>query len=265
MSEQERKRWREGAAPIAGLSEAMVAYSEKGASDAELARLHAALASQLARPTTSATGAVRGWSSIARIGTWVSVAVIGAASIWNVNGRDAAEPRSGAETRALAPAVVLHEAPAQAVVASPEPSPEPSPVAAPAEPVVAPRPRVQAKPTAAVIATAEPQAPAPTLSVEAELELLREAQSALNRSASTALALAEEHAQLYPHGAFVEEREMLRIEAELTLGQRSTALARAKAFSERFGRSTYRARIERLLAAHDALKDKETSADDRTQ
>jgi hypothetical protein len=259
MSEQDSKRWREGAAPVAGLSEAMVAYSEKGSSDAELARLQAALAPQLARPTVSATGEVRGWQSVARIGTWMSVALIGAAAIWNVDGRDAAEP-SRAEPRALPPAVVPQEAAVHAVIAAPAPAP----VAQPAPPAVPARPRIQVK-QAPAIATVEPQAPVPVLSIEAELELLRKAQSALNRSASAALALAEEHAQLYPQGAFVEEREMLRIEAELTLGQRNTALARAKAFSERFGRSTYRARIERLLAAHDALKDKETDTDDHTQ
>lgn len=260
MSEQDHKRWREGAAPIAGLSEALVAYGDKGASDAELARLQAALAPQLARPTVSAPGAARGWSSVARIGTWVSVALIGTATIWNVDGRDATEP-SRAEPRVPPPAVVQPDAPAHEVIAAPEPSP----VAEPAAPAATSRPRIQAKQAAPVVAAAEPLAPAPTLSIEAELELLRKAQSALNRSASTALAIAEEHAQLYPEGAFVEEREMLRIEAELTLGQRSTALTRAKAFSERFGRSTYRARIERLLAAHDALKDKETSAGERTQ
>jgi RNA polymerase sigma-70 factor (ECF subfamily) len=101
-------------------------------------------------------------------------------------------------------------------------------------------------------------------SPEAELALLREAQSALNRSASAALTLADEHARLYPNGVFVQEREMLRIEAELTLGKRRDALERAHAFAERFASSTYRARIDRLLETHRSLKKQETAAPQRT-
>ena len=75
---------------------------------------------------------------------------------------------------------------------------------------------MRSKPKAAASALT-PAAPAvEPRSVEAELELLRDAQRAPDRSARTALALAEQQAQLYPQGTFVEEREMLRIEAELT-------------------------------------------------
>jgi len=265
MSEQhDELRWRDGAAPIEGLAQTLVAYSRQGASDAELARLRAALSPQLARPTSHAPNGELGWSSMARLGTWVSVALLGAAAVWNMIRPDA-EPVASLGRRSPAPVVAPRAAPLPDVIDVTDAPSVPLSTAGTVPPRTLEGPSARkAKPAAPELALAPAPAAAPALSVEAELELLRKAQSALNHSASTALALASEHAQLYPNGAFAEEREMLRIEAELTLGHRRSALERAKAFSERFGRSTYRARIERLLGAHEALEDREASSADRT-
>jgi len=261
--EQSTTRWREDGSPVAGLSEALVALSATGASDGELARLHAALAPQLAQPTTSATGstAAKSWLSYVRVRPWLSAVLIGfgLATMWRV-----VEQRASRTEQAEAPVrspVAVHEAPENAVVKATTPVIDAQP-ATPAPTAAAPSARVALKRAATA---PQPEVPRPTRSAEAELELLRQAQSALNHSASAALALADEHAQLYPEGIFAQEREMLRIEAELKLGKREQALTRANDFSQRFARSTYRARIEKLLATHRALKNREGELPDATQ
>jgi hypothetical protein len=250
-------RWRSGGAPIDGLSEALVALSATHATDAELARLQAALAPQLAAPTRSLPGGARGsvlrWLGSTRVWPWLSVVVIGIVASWMFASRSAEPvPQSAppAPQQAVAPQAGASVLPDPSMAAQ-----SPTPTAKPASVRSISKRR----------ALAASQTPDTSLAPEAELALLQRAQSALNRSASAALELAGEHSRLYPNGLFVEEREMLCIEAELKLGKRHEALARAHAFSERFGRSTYRARIDRLLASHSALKNQENAAPERTQ
>lgn len=94
---------------------------------------------------------------------------------------------------------------------------------------------------------AHPEPRAASMSPEAELALLERAQTTLDRDASAALALAEQHARLYPKGMFAQEREILAIEALLKLRQRSAALSRARAFVERFPESAHARRVRALL------------------
>lgn len=250
-------RWRSGSAPIEGLSEALTALSAAEASDAELARLRAALAPQLMAPTRSALGGaspgVLGWLSSTRAWPWLSVVLIGIATFWLLRSQSP-EPAPQSAPPVQQPTVVPH------VRAGPPPGPSAS--VQPAAP--APKP-VSARSASKRRAAAAPQSPDKALAPEAELALLQRAQSALNRSASTALELAAEHTRAYPNGLFAQEREMLCIEAELKLGKRREALTRAHAFAARFGRSTYRARIDRLLASYSALKDQEIVAPEDTQ
>lgn len=84
-------------------------------------------------------------------------------------------------------------------------------------------------------------------SPEAELSLITRAQAALDRDPRRALSLASEHAEDYPSGIFREEREVVRMEAELKLGRRSAATARARRFIEDFGHSTHAPRVRALL------------------
>ena len=262
--ERTTTRWRESGSPVAGLSEALVALSATGASEGELAKLQAALAPQLAQPTTSATGstaaAAKSWLSFVHVRPWLSVVLIGfgLATMWRVVEQRA--PRTEQAATPTRSPMVPQEVRANAVVKVATPVINAQP-ATPAPAAAAPSARVAIKRAASA---PQPEPPRPTLSAEAELELLRKAQSALNHSASGALALADEHAQLYPEGIFAQEREMLRIEAELKLGKREQALIRANDFSQRFARSTYRARIEKLLATHRALKNREGELPERT-
>jgi hypothetical protein len=250
-------RWRSGDTSIEGLSEALVALSTAHASDAELARLQAALAPQLAAPTRSLPGGASvgalAWLSSARVWPWLSVVVIGIAATWLfASHRPQTAPQS---TPHVPQPMVARQPSASPPLAESRAVQAPAPAAKPASARGASKRRA----AAVSLAPSEPLAP------EAELALLQRAQSALNRSASAALELAAEHARLYPNGLFAQEREMLCIEAELKLGKRRDALTRAHAFSERFGRSTYRARIDRLLASHSALKDQEIVPPERTQ
>lgn len=251
MSHSSDSRWKAGA-PIEGLSETLVALSAQRASDAEVARLEKALAAQLAAPTRSALGGGAGaaWWSFGRSWPWLSVLLLGLAATWQLMPRDeVVAPR----VRVVQPALAT---PAPAAVTAPAAIVQPEPAPSELAPVV--------KSPAKRVTRAAEIKPAAPVSPEAELALLRKAQSALNRSARTALTIADEHAQLYPNGIFVQEREMLRIEAELTLGKRREALERAHAFSERFRSSTYRGRIDRLLETHRSLKKQETAAPDGT-
>ncbi|MDD9933318.1 MAG: hypothetical protein OXT09_06940 [Myxococcales bacterium] len=85
---------------------------------------------------------------------------------------------------------------------------------------------------------------------EAELELLERAQAMLDREPRGTLRLVEQHAREHRRGVFVQEREVLRVEAELKLGRKGPALRHAREFIERFPRSPHARRVQALLARH---------------
>lgn len=82
----------------------------------------------------------------------------------------------------------------------------------------------------------------------AELALLARARRSLLVRPERALELAAEHARLYPHGTFEEEREVLAIESLLKLARRDEAEARARAFERRFPNSSHRTHLIRLVS-----------------
>jgi len=99
-----------------------------------------------------------------------------------------------------------------------------------------------------VAASPQPSAAADSPNeVEAELALLGRAQRELGADPRAALALAEEHAATYPRGLFVQEREMLAIQALLKLKQRNGALARARAFVTNHPTSPHARHLHPLL------------------
>jgi hypothetical protein len=105
-----------------------------------------------------------------------------------------------------------------------------------------------------------PEPHAPSVSPEAELRLLQPAQDRLEREPSVALALAEQHARLYPHGLFAQEREILAIEALLKLRQRPAAVSRAQAFVERYPDSAHARRVRALLERSQPTNDPPNAA-----
>jgi hypothetical protein len=94
------------------------------------------------------------------------------------------------------------------------------------------------------------EAPSPAAAppvAESELALLDRARSRLPADPSDALRALDEHRARYPHGTFVQEREVLAIEALVQLGRRPEAEARAAAFAAQFPGSAHRRRIAVLL------------------
>jgi hypothetical protein len=83
----------------------------------------------------------------------------------------------------------------------------------------------------------------------AEIVLITRAQGLIERQPVAALAVLLEHAQRFPHGLLAEERDVLRFDAERTLGHSVQALADAQAFLQQHPGSTQARRIERWLAA----------------
>jgi hypothetical protein len=192
------------------------------------------LAGKLA-PVVSAT------APAASLTVWLlgGVAVIGtvAALLW-MRDRDT-DRASVARPAVVAPVVAPVTAPRETPAPPPAPPPavvEETPSTKPA--TEAPRPSKR-KPAPPVVVAPAVQ---PT-----EMELLGPAHAALrDGDAARALALATRHADLYATGVMSEEREAIAIESLQRLG-RDEARIRFGKFVERFPRSGYRARLERLV------------------
>jgi hypothetical protein len=99
-----------------------------------------------------------------------------------------------------------------------------------------------AAPPASSAAAATPP-PDPLL----ELSMLDQARRKSASAPAEALALASEHARLFPRSAFGTEREVIVIETLQRAGRADEAQARARRFLEASPRSAYRERLERLL------------------
>ncbi len=80
-----------------------------------------------------------------------------------------------------------------------------------------------------------------------ELELVQRAQSALASDPARSLAITSEHERAFPSGEFVQEREVIAVEALSRLGRKEEALRRARALLQRYPRTPYAARIEMVL------------------
>jgi hypothetical protein len=116
-------------------------------------------------------------------------------------------------------------------------------------------PQPSAATQAAVSANAKPATPQPSAadataavsggSSLSEAELLFEARKAMQARPSLALRLLQEHAQRYPQGQLVPEREVLVIEALRGLGRSAEADARSQRFKARYPDSFHRQRLQR--------------------
>jgi len=133
-------------------------------------------------------------------------------------------------------------APEQSVVPGPGPeAPVPLELSA-IEPVAKPRAREKAAPRLHLH-----DKPRASGDPEAELALLGRAQALLDHDPNGALTVLGEHARDYARGLFIEEREVLALEAESKLGHKALARARAERFMERFPRSAHARRVRTLL------------------
>jgi hypothetical protein len=87
----------------------------------------------------------------------------------------------------------------------------------------------------------------PALDPDAEVALISSAQQALERDPRRALAALDEHERRFARGVLAEEREVLRFDALVALGQSSQARSCARAFVARFPSSPQRARLQNWL------------------
>ncbi len=81
----------------------------------------------------------------------------------------------------------------------------------------------------------------------AELLLLDRAQRALGSDPRRALAAAREHRRRFPRGQYVQEREVITIEALIALGRSARAEHRAQRFLARHPDSSYARKIRKLF------------------
>jgi hypothetical protein len=83
--------------------------------------------------------------------------------------------------------------------------------------------------------------------VESEVELLKQARSALAADPLQAYALSERCRAQYPSGAFAQEREFIAISALVRLGRSNEARSRASLFRMHYPSSAYLPRLARML------------------
>lgn len=166
--------------------------------------------------------------------------------------RDGA-PRDGRDVPATAPNDEAHldvpSAPDAARVPPPvERSLTPSPALAPVArgEVRAPVPSARAK-APALNAGPEGAPLSANTVVESEIELLKQARSALGADPIQAYALSERCRGQYPGGAFAQEREYIAISALVRLGRESEARSRAALFRMHYPNSAYLPRLARML------------------
>jgi outer membrane protein assembly factor BamD (BamD/ComL family) len=85
--------------------------------------------------------------------------------------------------------------------------------------------------------------------LDAELALLRAAREALGRKApAAALASLDQHAREFPGGHLVEERMLLRAQAQCELGRREAARAAAAELVRAFPESPHARTVAGLCA-----------------
>lgn len=184
-------------------------------------------------PTPPTPGAAMWPGTLAVLG----LLALGGLAAWRFWPAESVAP--AASLPPIAAPVAVPIAPAEAPPALPPLAPSETPEVETHEVVETPhRPaRVQPQPVVEVT-------PPPT-----EGMLLLRARAALPRDAARALALAEEHRDLYPEGAMTSEREVLAIEALVALGRAQEADARASRFLRAHGDSPYRSRVEHAIRA----------------
>ncbi|MBN9166620.1 MAG: hypothetical protein J0I07_37145, partial [Myxococcales bacterium] len=91
--------------------------------------------------------------------------------------------------------------------------------------------------------TAEP----PSNAGLSELQIVQRAQASLSSDPARALELARTHERTFPAGAFVQEREVIAVDALARLHRREEATTRARALLRHHPATPYAARLEAAL------------------
>lgn len=227
------------------LTRLLTAAREGTAPDAEArARIRAAVAAGLAAgPVLPVVAATRGGRGI----KWWLLSALGAAMVVGVMSwlwSPRAAPVSASSVENVSPAAVVLEAPpsaAPAVLPSSSPAPDASANLAPVSSV--------SSASSASSKARAPKAGAPAAEQADELALVSSMQLALRSgNASQVLALAGEHAQRFPRGALVQEREGARAIARCQLAEPAKRGDILSAFERVYSGSPYAARVRAACA-----------------
>lgn len=229
------------------LSKVMASAAEDEPTAAELKAIAAGLPLVQPPPMGTTAGAVVKMKAAAALATaLLGVGALVGLALWAHSQSEREQEREQAEAPPAATSVV----PLQSVPVLEAPPPAPQPV--PPAPVAPPLPPLETDP-GANDAKSPPnrQTARRTAARDAgseELLLLNEAFLALRRAdARGALALATRHESVFPQGAFVQERELILIEALVEIGRLEEAKNRGMAFLTAFPDSSHRLRLEELL------------------
>ncbi len=183
-------------------------------------------------PVASGTTAV----ALGKAAALIALAGAGAAGVWF----GAAHRSTRTEPAPSASAV-------RSTVVPSGPSSEPPVEVAPA--VAAPPTSEAPRAVDAGLASAHSNHGSPSAASEATNEAwwLDQAQAELASEPGRALAATAEHRRRFPHGALVQEREVLAIEALQRLGRQAEARARAARFVSSFPDSAYREKVRSVI------------------
>jgi hypothetical protein len=234
---------------------ALAEYRELGPSAAAHDRNWRALAGQLSAPPLAAAAGKRPWRAfVAGVGCTVLLGSLA----WFVSTRlDARTDRVPLGTKSVSLATNSTLSPARSEADQPAPSVAKD-LAAPSASALRARVVASPGPASASATRALPQrravsqavtAAAPTHPAHSELDLLTRARRVVSSAPGRALELASEHARDYPTGAFMQEREVLAIDALQRLGRRAEAVGRAQRFRAAYPTSTYLPRIQAIVDA----------------
>lgn len=262
MTPREPTPWLQGEVD-AELRSMLESTSEDVPTSDQLVALHSALATLLIGPGVGAGAAASGGTAAAAKGavaakgvgalalSGVTKTVIAVAVASSVVGGVALQRRSHPAPPAPVIEAVAPRAPAPAVdpvIAEPSAVPEPE-----VTPLPAPRPAQQK--AAAVAPAPEPAEaagetppPAKVSGADAELTLLQDAMDAVQAGRPReALEALDSHAGQFAAGALVQEREVLAIDALVSLGRLDEARARANRFRAAYPASTHLLHIDSLV------------------
>lgn len=215
------------------------------------ARRRAAIAvSAVLAASGLATGTAKAAGTLAKVGStlaahWVSVAgVVGVAAV------TAAVVTQHHETSSKAPPVETHAAP----LAPTSPPPTAKSVLSAVAPEASFAPPASTPPSTPTTAVQAPASPPPTVArmdMDAELASLERARAALSSGdPARALSILDRYATRFPHAAMAPEAAVLRIEALVRAGDRSSAQRVADAFLASNPGSPYAARIRSLVGTN---------------
>ncbi|MCC6215181.1 MAG: hypothetical protein IT376_09950 [Polyangiaceae bacterium] len=198
------------------------------------------IATQL-EPLFAAPLPAAGLPIAAKLGVLAGAAVV-AGGVWWAT---AAAPTPG---RPATPAVSAPESPTNVAVEPARATGDP-PAASPAGSAEAATSAQGEAPPQPQAGTSPSAAAKPANSGAAEVSLLATAQAALRSDPSRALALVSEHERRFPHGALVQEREVVRIEALRRLGKAGEARDRASKFERDYPDSAHRRKVRDTATA----------------